>query len=48
MLRADRRRARLYSAGEFGSVWCNMYQGGGNLSECVQFARIAVEDMLGL
>ena len=38
----------LYSAGEFGSVWCNMYQGGGNLSECVQFARIAVEDMLGL
>ena len=38
----------LYSAGEFGSVWCNMYQGGGNLSECVQFARIAVENMLGL
>ena len=38
----------LYSAGEFGSVWCNMYQGGGNLSECVQCARIAGEDMLGL
>ncbi len=37
----------LYSSGEFGSVWCNMYQGGGNLSECVQFSRIAVDHILG-
>jgi hypothetical protein len=37
----------LYSSGEFGSVWCNMYQGGGNLSECVQFSRIAIENILG-
>jgi succinate dehydrogenase/fumarate reductase flavoprotein subunit len=36
----------LYSAGEFGSVWCNMYQGGGNLSECVQFGRIAAESII--
>lgn len=37
----------LYSSGEFGSVWCNMYQGGGNLSECVNFSRIAVDTILG-
>lgn len=37
----------LYSSGEFGSVWCNMYQGGGNLSECVQFSRIAVDTICG-
>ncbi len=37
----------LYSAGEFGSVWCDMYQGGGNLSECVNFARICVDSILG-
>lgn len=37
----------LYSSGEFGSVWCNMYQGGGNLSECVNFSRIAIETILG-
>lgn len=36
----------LYSSGEFGSVWCNMYQGGGNLSECVNFSRIAVDTIL--
>ncbi|MDR0514478.1 MAG: FAD-binding protein [Coriobacteriaceae bacterium] len=37
----------LYSSGEFGSVWCNMYQGGGNLSECVNFSRIAIDALLG-
>ena len=28
---------RLYSSGEFGSLWCNVYQGGCNLSECIAF-----------
>ena len=31
----------LYSAGEFGSVWCDMYNGGGNLGETMVFGRIA-------
>ena len=38
----------LYSSGEFGSVWCNMYNGGGNLAECIVFSRIAVRNILGL
>lgn len=38
----------LYSAGEFGSVWCNMYQGACNLGEGMIFGRIAVRDILGL
>lgn len=38
----------LYSAGEFGSIWSNMYQGGGNLSECIVFGRIAARQALGL
>lgn len=37
----------LYSSGEFGSVWCNRYQGGGNLSECIAFSRIGVKHALG-
>ena len=32
---------RLYSAGELGSVWGMLYQGGGNLAECIAFGRIA-------
>ncbi|MCL2151161.1 MAG: FAD-binding protein [Coriobacteriia bacterium] len=32
---------RLFSAGEFGSVWAWFYQGGGNVSECLAFGRIA-------
>ena len=32
---------RLYSAGELGSVWGMMYQGAGNLAECIAFGRIA-------
>lgn len=38
----------LYSSGEFGSLWCNMYQGGGDLSECIAFSRISVAHALGL
>ena len=38
----------LYSAGEFGSVWCNMYNGGGNLGECLAFGRISVRNALGI
>lgn len=36
----------LYSAGEFGSIWSNYYQGGGNLGECCAFGRIAVRNIL--
>jgi len=32
---------RLYSAGELGSIYSFRYQGGGNLSECLSFGRIA-------
>lgn len=32
---------RLYAAGELGSVWRMLYQGGGNLAECIAFGRIA-------
>ena len=32
---------RLYGAGECGSVWGFLYQGSGNLGECVTFGRIA-------
>lgn len=38
----------LYSAGEFGSIWCNMYNGGGNLGECLAFGRISVRNCLGI
>ncbi|MBI2858213.1 MAG: FAD-binding protein [Chloroflexi bacterium] len=31
---------RLYSAGEIGSVWGMIYQGGGNIAECIAFGRI--------
>ncbi len=32
---------RLYSAGELGSIWSMLYQGGGNIAECITFGRIA-------
>ncbi len=32
---------RLYSAGEFGSIYGYMYNGGGNISEAVSTGRIA-------
>lgn len=37
----------LYSAGEFGSIWGNMYQGTGNIAECLVFGRIAARNALG-
>lgn len=32
---------RLYAAGELGSIWGFLYNGGGNLAECLAFGRIA-------
>lgn len=32
---------RLYSAGEFGSIYGFLYEGGGNTAECIAFGRIA-------
>ena len=32
---------RLYSAGELGSMWGMIYQGAGNIAECMVFGRIA-------
>lgn len=32
---------RLYSAGELGSIYGFLYQGGGNLGECMAFGRIS-------
>lgn len=37
---------RLYSAGEFGSIWCDKYQGAGNISECLAFGRISARNVL--
>nr|WP_246561232.1 FAD-binding protein [Geobacter grbiciae] len=31
----------LYGAGELGSLWGLIYQGGGNIAECLAFGRIA-------
>lgn len=31
----------LYSAGECGSIWGDIYQGAGNLAECMVFGRIS-------
>ena len=36
----------LFSAGEFGSVWGNKYQGCGNVAECIVFGRIAAQSAL--
>jgi succinate dehydrogenase/fumarate reductase flavoprotein subunit len=33
--------ARLYSAGELGSIYGYLYQGTGNIGECLAFGRIA-------
>ena len=38
---------RLYAAGELGSLWNLLYQGGGNLAECLVFGRIAGENAAG-
>lgn len=37
----------LYGAGEFGAVWCNMYQGAGELADGMVYGRIAVRHALG-
>ena len=37
----DKPIPRLYSAGEFGSIYGFLYEGGGNTSECIAFGRIA-------
>lgn len=36
----------LYSAGEFGSVWGNYYQGAGNIAECMVFGRICARSII--
>ena len=36
----------LYSAGEFGSIWGELYQGGGNVGECGAFGRISARSAL--
>jgi succinate dehydrogenase/fumarate reductase flavoprotein subunit len=37
----DQPISRLYSAGELGSMWGAIYQGAGNIAECLAFGRIA-------
>ena len=34
----------LYGAGECGSMWSGIYPGGGNVSECIAYGRIAGEN----
>ncbi len=36
----------LYSAGELGSVWGKLYQGSGNVAECLAFGRIAAQSAI--
>lgn len=40
----DKPIPHLYSAGEFGGVTANLYQGGGNIAECVVFGKISGEN----
>lgn len=37
----DKPIPRFYSAGEFGSIYGFLYEGGGNTAECIAFGRIA-------
>lgn len=39
---------RLYSAGEFGSIYAYMYNGGGNVSEAVATGRVAGQQCAAL
>jgi succinate dehydrogenase/fumarate reductase flavoprotein subunit len=39
---------RLYSAGELGSIYSYLYQGTGNIGECLAFGRIAGRNAAGL
>lgn len=36
--------ARLYSAGELGSIYSYLYQGTGNIGECLAFGRISARN----
>ena len=38
---------RLYSAGELGSIYSFLYQGGGNIGECLSFGRISGRNAAG-
>jgi succinate dehydrogenase/fumarate reductase flavoprotein subunit len=38
---SDKPIPRLYSAGELGSIYAFLYQGGGDVGECFAFGRIA-------
>ena len=38
---------RLYSAGELGSIYSYLYQGTGNIGECLAFGRIAGRNAAG-
>jgi succinate dehydrogenase/fumarate reductase flavoprotein subunit len=35
---------RLYSAGEFGSIYGDLYNGGGNVAECMAFGQLAARN----
>lgn len=35
---------RLYSSGELGSIYSYLYQGTGNLGECLAFGRVAARN----
>jgi predicted oxidoreductase len=37
----DRPVKRLYSAGELGSIYSYLYQGTGNIGECLAFGRVS-------
>ena len=37
---------RLYSAGELGSIYSYLYQGTGNIGECLAFGRIAARHVV--
>jgi hypothetical protein len=37
----DAGSSRLYNAGDLGSIWGFLYQGGGNLAECLELGRMA-------
>lgn len=39
---------RLYSAGEFGSIYPYMYNGGGNVSEAIAYGRVAARECIAL
>ena len=49
VLRPDRTPIpRLYSAGELGSIYSYLYQGTGNIGECLGFGRIAGRNVAAL